>query len=73
MIGEIERILDRALILRHGKIVLDEDADTLRQKQGEIAGTDFRGDTAMKKLTETFTCPDRKASASGLADSADRL
>ncbi|WP_230268418.1 ABC transporter ATP-binding protein [Allobaculum fili] len=35
MIGEIERILDRALILRHGKIVLDEDADTLRQKQGK--------------------------------------
>lgn len=42
MISEIERILDRALIIQDGKIILDEDAEELRARTGHSVDEEFR-------------------------------
>ena len=42
MISEIERILDRALILQDGKNILDENAEELRARTGHSVNEEFR-------------------------------
>lgn len=42
MIAEIERILDRALFLQDGRIILDENAEELRARTGHSVEDEFR-------------------------------
>lgn len=42
MIADLERILDRAVFLKHGRIVLDESADALRESRGKSIDAIYR-------------------------------
>lgn len=42
LIAEVERIFDRAAFLQEGKLLLDEDVDTLRQKMNKSMDALFR-------------------------------
>lgn len=41
MISEIERILERAIVLRHGRIVMDENVEDIRLRTGKSLQTVF--------------------------------
>ncbi len=43
LIGDIERIIDHVLILSNGKVIIDEDADNLREKSNSSIDEMFRG------------------------------
>ncbi len=49
MIADIERILDEVIIIENGKIVLQENADKLRQKENKSIDEIFRSMVYGKK------------------------
>lgn len=42
LISDVEKFLDRALFIREGKIILDEQADSLREREGKSIDQIFR-------------------------------
>jgi ABC-2 type transport system ATP-binding protein len=42
LIGDVENILDRVLFIREGRIILDEPADSLREREGKSIDQIFR-------------------------------
>ena len=43
LISDVERILDEVIFIENGKVVLQSDADTLRQKENKSIDEIFRG------------------------------